>query len=92
MLGDGVVVHHGVHVAAADKEAQTGSAEDVNGLGISPVRLGDDDDAVAVAFQNPADDGVAEGMVVHISVADDIDEVTLLPAPFQHLLFVNRQK
>ena len=84
--GDGIVVDHGVHVAAADQKAQPGATEDVDGLGVAPVRLRDDDHAVAVAFQNAADDGVAERRVVYVGVANDVDKVRLRNAALQHFL------
>ena len=84
--GDGIVVDHGVHVAAADQKAQPGATEDVDGLGVAPVRLRDDDHAVAVAFQNAADDGVAKGRVVYVGVANDVDKVRLRNAALQHFL------
>ena len=77
VVGNGVVVHHRVHVAAADQKAQPGAAKDVDGLGIFPVRLRDDAHAVAVIFQDPADDGMAEGRVVYIGVTNDIYEIRL---------------
>ena len=88
--GDGIVVDHGVHVAAADQKAQTRAAEDVNGFWIPPVRLGDNDNAVAAVFQDPADDGVAEGGVIYVGVANNIDKIRLLDAPVQHFLFGDR--
>ena len=92
VLGDGVMVHHGIHIAAGHQEAQPGPAVDADGLGVLPVGLGDDADAVAVAFQHPADDGVAEGRMIHIGVADDIYEIALFPAPVQHILFADGKK
>ena len=81
-----------VHIAAGDQEAQAGTSVDVNGFGIAPVRLGNDAHAVAVAFQNPGNDGMAEGVVVNVSIADDVDEIALLPTPVDHILLADRQK
>ena len=50
MAGDGIVVHHRVHVAAADQKAEPRLAQDGDGIWIFPVRLGDDTDLVAVGF------------------------------------------
>ena len=50
VLGDRIVIDHGVHIAAGNQEAQTGTAEYVDGLGIFPVRLGDNAYGIAVAF------------------------------------------
>ena len=92
VLGDRIVVHHGVHVAAGHQKAQPGTAIHIDRLGIFPVRLGDNAHAIAVAFQHPADNGVAEGGVIHIGIPNDVDKVTLLPAPVQHILLTNGQK
>jgi len=35
---------------------------------------------------------MTEGRVIHIGIADDIDEVALFPAPVQHFLFIDGQK
>ena len=89
MLGNGIVIHHGVHVAAGHQKPQPGTSEYVDGSGIFPVRLRNDANAVAIVFQNPADDGVTEGGVVYIGIADDIYEVTAFPAPLRHFFFVD---
>ena len=85
LFGHGVVVHHGVHVAAHDQKGQTGLPQRQNAAGVLPVRLGDDAHLVAGVLQHPGDDGVAKGGVVHVGVADDIDKITLLPAPAVHV-------
>ena len=89
MAGDGIVVHHGVHVAAADQKAQPGPAKGRYGLGILPIGLRDDAHAVAPAFQNTADNGVAEGRVIHIGITNDIYKVRLRNAPGFHFAFGN---
>ena len=66
--GDGIVVHHRVHVAAADQKAEPGLAQDGDGIGIFPVRLRDDADLVAVGLQNTRDDRVPERRMVDIGV------------------------
>ena len=92
LFGHGVVVHHGVHVAAGDQKGQPRLAADRDGIRVLPVGLGDDGHLEAMAFQHPADDGRPEGGVVHVGVGQQIDEVRLLPAPLLHILFVYRQK
>ena len=92
VLGDGIMVDHGIHIAAADQKAQTGSAVDIDRLGIFPVGLGNDAHAVAVAFQDPADDGMAKGMVIHICIADHIYKIALGPSPVDHILLADRKK
>ena len=85
-LGNGVVVHHGVDVAAGDQKSQPGTAVNINGLGILPVGLGDDPHGIPGLLQNPADDGMTEGGMVHIGIPDDIHKVALTPASFYHIL------
>ena len=79
------MVYHGIHVAAHNQETQPRLSQNVDGLGIFPVGLGKNADLITGGLQHPADDGVAEGGVVHIGVADDIDKVALLPAPGLHI-------
>ena len=92
VVGDGVVVDHGVHVAAGDQKAQTGLAVDVDGSGLAPVGLGDDAHLITGLLQDPGDDGVAEGMVIDVGVADDIDEIALFPAAIDHVLSAKGEK
>ena len=77
VLGDGVVVHHGVHIAAGHQKTQTRFAQNVNGFRISPIRLGDDTHRVTGLFQHTADDGMTKRRMVHISVGDHIYKVAL---------------
>ena len=91
-LGHGIVIDHGVHIAAGDEKGQARFSQNPNTLGILPVRLGDDSHSVASGFQHPTDDGVAEGGMVHIGVAHDIDKITLIPAPGLHIRPGDRQK
>ena len=89
---DGIMVDHGVHIAAGYQKTQPGTAVNVDGLGVLPVGLGNNTDAVSVAFQHTADDGVAEGWVIYIGIADDIYKIALAPASVDHILFADRKK
>ena len=91
-FGHGVVVHHGVHVAAHHQEGQARFSQSQDALGVLPVRLGDDAHLVAGVLQHPGDDGVAESGVVHVGVADDVYKITLFPAPALHVRPGNGQK
>jgi hypothetical protein len=92
MLSDGIMVDHGVHIAAADQKTQTGSSKHINRLGVFPVGLGDDTHGIAGVLQNTADDGMTEGRVIHIGIADYIYKVAAFPATVNHILFANGQK
>ena len=89
VLEDGIVVHHGVHVPAHDQKAQPGPAQDRDGSRVLPVGLGDDAHAIPRALQHPGDDGVAEGGVIHVGVADDVDEIADVPSPLLHIFFAD---
>ena len=91
-LCHGIVVHHGIHIAAHDQKTQTGFPEHPDALRILPVRLGDDTHFIAVGFQYPADDGMTEGGMIHVGIPDDIYKITLFPAPLFHLFTGHRQK
>ena len=84
-LGDGIVVDHRVHIPAHDQKAQAGFAESVDGGGVLPVRLGEDADLIPCVLQHARDDRMAERGVVDVAVADDIDEIALVPAAPGHI-------
>ena len=92
LFGHAVVVDHGVHVAASDQKAQTGPTQNRDGLGVFPIRLGDESHLISCRFQHTADDGMAKGGMVHIGIPNDVDKVTLFPASPLHIRFGNWQK
>jgi hypothetical protein len=57
-----------------------------------PVRLGDDADAKPLGFEQAADDGHAEGRVIHISVTGHDDDVAAVPAELIHLFPAHGQE
>ena len=81
-FGGGVVGHHGVDIAGADQKAQPRPAEFFEIVGGAPVRLGEHGDEKSVLLQHPGDDGRAEGRMIHISVAGDVDKIGYLPTGF----------
>ena len=82
-----VMIHHGIHIAAGNEKGQSGTAKNRNAVVILPVRLGKDAHAVPMSLQDPADDRVSKGRVVHISVSCDIDKIRLFDSLLFHLLF-----
>ena len=92
VLRDGVVVDHRVHVAGRHEEPETGLAERLHALGLSPVRLRQEPDREAVGLQQPADDGGAETRVVDVCIATDIDEVQLPDAALFQVFLRDRQE
>ena len=79
------MVDHRVHIPAHDQKAQAGFAESVDGGGVLPVRLGEDADLIPCVLQHARDDRMAERGVVDVAVADDIDEIALVPAAPGHI-------
>ena len=69
--GDGIVVHHRVHVPAHHKEAEARPPQRRDRRRVFPVRLADDADFIARVFKHAGDDGVAERRMVDIGVTDD---------------------
>ena len=86
LFGGGVVGHHGVDVAAADKHAVPGLAHSPEGVRAVPVRLGKDGGPIALRLQAAGNDGCAEGGMVHVGVGGDHQEVVVPPVPGLHLL------
>lgn len=85
VMGHGIVVYHGVHIAPCDQKAQSGPSQGADGFGILPVWLGENPHFIPRRLQNPADDGVAKGGMVHVGVTNDIDKVALFPSPGCHI-------
>ena len=92
MLGDGVVEDHRVHVAAADEETELRLSQDRDRGRVVPVRLGDDADAVTMFLENAGDDGRGERWMVYIGIADNKDEVALVPATRFHVCLRDRHE
>ena len=85
VLGDRVVVDHGVHVAGGREKAQARLAQDLDACGVAPVGLADDAHAVTVCLEHSGDDGHAKAGVVHIGISADVDKVALIPAAGFHV-------
>ena len=92
LFRDGVVVDHRVHVAAGDEKAEPRLAEGGDGGRVLPVRLGEDADLIARVLQHARNDGVAEGGVIDIRIADHIYKIALRPPARVHILFADGQK
>ena len=74
----GIMVHHGINVARADQKRKAWPAKAAECLRAVPVRLGENADRIAVAFEHTADNRRAEARMVHIRIADDIYKIKLL--------------
>ncbi len=91
-FGDGIVIDHGIHVPAGDDKGQTGLAKETDAGIILPVRLGDNAYRKPVGLQNPTDDGMTKGGMIHIGIPDDIYKIQLLYPTLPKLLRRNGQK
>jgi hypothetical protein len=92
MLGDGIMVYHGVHVTAGYQKAKSGFAIDIDGFGVFPVGLRNDTHRIAMAFQDSADNGMSKRRMIYISIADHIYKVAALPATIDHILSAKGKK
>ena len=80
LLGNGIMIHHGIHVAGRHKESQPRLTEDGDGSIILPIRLGDKSNLISARFQQSRYDCSTEAWVVHIGIPAHVDKVHLLPA------------
>ena len=92
VLEDGIVIDHGIHIAAHDQKPVFGLAQRFDGLRVLPIRLRDDANLIARVLKYPGNNGMAEGGMIHIGVADHIDKVALLPVVLAHLRLVHGEK
>ena len=92
LFGNRVVVDHRIHIAGGDEEAELRLAERGDARGVAPVRLGDDADRKAVGLEHAGDDRGAEGGVVDVGVAADVDEIELFDAAGGHICFGDGEK
>ena len=92
VLGNGVVVDHRVHVAAAYEKRQARLAQDGDARRVAPVWLRDDAHLVAVGLEHARDDGAGKGGVVDVGVAAHVHEVALVPAARGHVLARDGEK
>ena len=83
--GGGIMGHHGVDVSPVDEDPVPGAAHIGEGGELPPVGLGQDGHPVPLRLQYPADDGGAEGGVVHIGVPGDHQKIIVVPSPLQHV-------
>ena len=87
LLGNRIVVDHGVHVAGRDQKAKPWLAVFRNARGIAPIGLADERDAITARLQQAADNCGAKARMVHVRVAADVDEVGLCDAFRYEILF-----
>lgn len=81
LFGYCVVVDHGIHIARRYQKSQPRCTKHGDTVFVFPVRLCNNADFIAKRFQQTADNCRSEGRVVYIGIPNNIDKVTLLPAP-----------
>ena len=89
-LGHGIVRHHGVQIAAADQYAVAGLAHAAEGIGVVPIRLGQDRHAISLALQQAGDQRRAEAGVVNIGVCRHHQKIVIVPTAFDHFVAADR--
>ena len=84
-LGSGIMVHHAVNHAGGDEKTIIGTAEALEIIRIFPIRLGEHRDVIACGLERADNDGCAEGRMIHICVAADVDKIRRVPAALAHI-------
>ena len=88
----GIVCHHRIDVSRADQKAQSRAAVLPEGICAFIIRLRKHGDPKARILQHPRDDRRAEGGVIYVGVAADVDEIGSIPAKRLHVGATDRQK
>ena len=78
------MIDHRVNVAGGHQKAQPRLTEFHKRFVARPVGLRYHADLIAVGFQHACDDRRAEGRMIDVGVAADIDEIGLRPAALFH--------
>ena len=79
------MVDHAVNDAGGDEKTVIRSAEAFEFLTVFIGRLRQNGNAVTCIFQRADNDSGAEGRVIDVGVAADIDKVRRVPASFEHI-------
>ena len=90
--GNRIVIYHGIHVSCRNQKSQTGFSEFRHTAFILPVRLGQNADTIAPAFEHSADDRRPKGGMIHIGIPGNVYKIRLFPAPFLHFFSRDGQK
>jgi hypothetical protein len=86
-----VAVHQRIHVATGDAEEEIRSAQSLEIGGTAPIRLRDDADTVAVAFEKAADDRHPEARMIDVRIPGHDDHVAGIPSQEIHFVARHRQ-
>ena len=84
------MIHHGIHVPGRHQVPQPRLSQNPDTVRVLPVRLGNDAHLIAMGFQDPADNGMPKGRMIHVGVPRNIYKIALLPVPFFHIFPGNR--
>ena len=90
LFGDGVMVHHRIHVAGRHEKAEPGFPELCDARLVLPVRLRYDGHFISVCFQRSRNDRMAKRRVVHIGIPGHIDKIRMFPSPLFHISSADR--
>ena len=85
LFGGGIMRDHAVDIPRGHKEAEARLAVLAECVAGAEVGLGEDCHAVACVLQHARNDGNAEGRVVDVSVARDVNEVGAIPTARVHI-------
>ena len=87
LLGNGIVIDHGIHIASANQKSKLRCTKARDGRIILPVRLCDDPNGVTVGFEHPRNDRISKGWMIDICIPDNVYEIELLDSLSLHIFF-----
>ena len=89
-FGCGVMIHHGVDIAAGHDKPVSRPAKGFHTLTAGEIGLGDNPHPEALMFQQPAHQRCAKAGMIHIGITSDQHKVQFIPASVLHVLPVYR--
>ena len=90
LLGYIIMVHHGIHIAGRNEEAESWLSQYCNTGIILPIRLCNDAYRVPMRLQQSGNNGMSKRWMIYVSVSTDIYKVKLFDASFFHIFFTDR--
>ena len=89
LLGNGIMIYHGIHISGRYNESKSRRTENGNGSIIFPVRLWDNSYRISVWLEDTGNNRMTEWRMIHISITTYINKVKLLDSTIDHILFWN---
>ena len=87
-----VMIHHGIHIARRNKEAQARLAEHIHAFGVAPVGLRDNAHLIAVRLEHARNNRHAEQRLVDVRIAAHVGKIDAIPPASPHIVHIYRKK